>query len=127
MEFYEIVLVIHPNYSDQLATVLKPYVSFINKSEGIIHALEDWGRIKLSYPIEKLRKAHYVFIQLNCKAEMLKEFKEMLRYNESILRHLVLKIKSFTQGQTIMAQDNIEETKKLVRDLNIRTISSPQG
>lgn len=123
MEFYEIALVIHPNYSDQLVTVLKPYINFVTKNDGVVHALEDWGRIKLSYPIEKLHKAHYILIKLHCKGTIIVELKEMLRYDENIIRHLIMKMKSFTEGHTIMAKDNIEETNKLLRELNIKSVN----
>lgn len=91
MRHYEIVFLVHPAQSEQVSGMLERYRSIIETSGGKIHRLEDWGRRQLAYPIHKLHKAHYILMNVECGQEQLNELVSIFRYNDAILRHLVIK------------------------------------
>ncbi len=90
MRHYEIVLMIHPDQSEQVPTMLDRYRSIIEKDGGQVHRLEDWGRRQLSYPIKKVHKAHYILLNVQIPLDALKALKDAFRYNDAVLRHLIL-------------------------------------
>lgn len=90
LRHYEVVFLVHPDQSEQVPVMIERYRGMIEKGEGKIHRLEDWGRRQLAYPIEKLHKAHYVLMNIECDNEVLKELKHTFRYNDAILRELIL-------------------------------------
>ncbi len=90
MRHYEIVFLVHPDQSEQVGAMVERYRAMVEKNEGKIHRLEDWGRRQLAYPIKKMHKAHYVLMNVECDQEALDALKHAFRYNDSILRHLVL-------------------------------------
>jgi len=90
MRHYEIVFLVHPDQSEQVGAMVERYRAMVEKNEGKIHRLEDWGRRQLAYPIKKMHKAHYVLMNVECDNEALDALKHAFRYNDSILRHLVL-------------------------------------
>jgi len=91
MRHYEIVFLVHPDCSDQVPGMLERYQSLIKASKGQVHRLEDWGRRPLAYSINKVRKAHYLLMNIECNGEVLKELENAFRYNDAILRNLILK------------------------------------
>jgi len=91
MRHYEIVLLIHPDQSEQVPAMNERYRAIIEKNEGKIHRQEDWGRRQLAYPIKKIHKAHYVLLNIECDNEALEALEHAFRYNDAILRHLILK------------------------------------
>lgn len=91
MRHYEIVLLIHPDQSDQVPGMLKRYKATISDSKGAIHRLEDWGRRQLAYPINKIHKAHYILMNIECDDKTIDELKTNFRYNDAVLRSLVLR------------------------------------
>lgn len=91
MRHYEIVLLIHPDQSEQVPAMNEKYRAIIEKNEGKIHRQEDWGRRQLAYPIKKIHKAHYVLLNIECDNEALEALEHAFRYNDAILRHLTLK------------------------------------
>ncbi len=91
MRHYEIVFLVHPDQSDQVPAMIKRYKSMISESGGAVHRLEDWGRRQLEYPINKVHKAHYVLMNVECDDKTLAELKTGFRYNDAILRSLVLR------------------------------------
>ncbi len=91
MQHYEIVFLVHPDCSDQVSGMLERYQSMIRASKGHVHRLEDWGRRQLAYPINKVRKAHYVLMNIECGSALLKELENAFRYNDAILRNLILR------------------------------------
>ena len=93
MRHYEVVFLVHPDQSEQVAAMVDRYRSLIETAEGKIHRLEDWGRRQLAYPIQKLPKAHYVMMNIECDADTLKELESAFRFNDAVLRHMVLKRK----------------------------------
>ncbi len=90
MRHYEIVFLVHPDQSEQVGAMVERYRAMVEKNEGKIHRLEDWGRRQLAYPIKKMHKAHYVMMNVECDNEALEALKHAFRYNDSILRHLIL-------------------------------------
>ncbi|GAB4223482.1 MAG: 30S ribosomal protein S6 [Francisella sp.] len=109
MKHYEIVLMIHPDQSDQLDAMMSKYRSIIEEKGGKIHRFEDWGRRQLAYPIAKLHKAHYVLFNIECPVESLEKLQESLRYNDAILRRLVIAKKEAVTEPSIMMQSNEKE------------------
>lgn len=103
MRHYEIVLMIHPDQSDQLDTMLGKYREIIEENGGKIHRFEDWGRLQLAYPIAKLHKAHYVVFNVECGTDSLEKLQTSLKYNDAVLRRLVvLKDEAITEPSIMM-------------------------
>jgi small subunit ribosomal protein S6 len=94
MRHYEIVLLVHPDQSEQVPAMLNRYRSSIETKQGKIHRLEDWGRRQLSYPINKLHKAHYILLNIECNQETLDELNNAFRYNDAVIRSLVFQQKN---------------------------------
>jgi len=90
MKHYEIVFLVHPDQSEQVPSMIERYTSIIKKAEGRIHRLEDWGRRVLAYPINKLVKAHYVMMNVECSNNSLQEIKTAFKFNDAVIRHLIL-------------------------------------
>lgn len=90
MRHYEIVFMVHPDQSDQVPAMLERYRSIVESNGGAIHRLEDWGRRQLAYPINKLIKAHYVLMNVECGQEELDELTSAFRFNDAVIRNLVL-------------------------------------
>lgn len=91
MRHYEIVFLVHPDCSDQVPGMLDRYQSMIKASKGQVHRLEDWGRRQLAYPINKVRKAHYILMNIECDNALLTELESAFRYNDAVLRSMTLK------------------------------------
>jgi small subunit ribosomal protein S6 len=90
MRHYEIVFLVHPDQSEQVPAMVERYRAMVEKNNGKIHRFEDWGRRQLSYPIKKLHKAHYILLNVECDIEALDAIKHAFRYNDAILRNLIL-------------------------------------
>ena len=91
MRHYEVVFLVHPDQSEQVGAMVERYRSMIEGAGGVIHRLEDWGRRQLAYPILKVHKAHYVMMNIECNAETLNELTSAFRFNDAVLRNLVVK------------------------------------
>lgn len=91
MRHYEVVFLVHPDRSEQVPAMVERYRNMITGSEGKIHRFEDWGRRQLAYPINKAHKAHYILMNIECPEVTLKELTENFRYNDAVLRHLVIR------------------------------------
>ncbi|MCF6765938.1 30S ribosomal protein S6 [Thiotrichales bacterium 19S3-7] len=105
MRHYEVVFIAHPDQSDQMPAMLERYREIIEKDGGKIHRLEDWGRRQLAYPIEKLHKAHYILMNIECNQTALNELEESFRYNDAILRRLILtKDEAITESSVMMSE-----------------------
>ena len=113
MKHYEIVFMVHPDQSDQLPNMLQKYREIIEKGGGKIHRLEDWGRRQLAYPIAKLHKAHYILMNVEFDTKSLDELNESFRYNDAILRRLVINQKeAITESSVMMAKEEKKEVKE---------------
>ena len=104
MRHYEIVFLVHPDQSAQVQSMIQRYQTVIKNGEGKIHRLEDWGRLQLAYPINKIHKAHYVLMNIECSDSVLEEIETAFRFNDMVLRHLTLKCKSAITEPSAMAK-----------------------
>ena len=93
MRHYEICFIVHPDQSEQVPGMVERYRSIVTSKGGSVHRLEDWGRRQLAYPIQKLHKAHYVLMNIECNGEALAELEHGFKFNDAILRHLTIKMK----------------------------------
>ncbi|MFA5490327.1 MAG: 30S ribosomal protein S6 [Candidimonas sp.] len=113
MRHYEVVFIVHPDQSEQVPAMIERYQSVVTANGGQIHRLEDWGRRQLAYPIQKLVKAHYVCLNIECNQAALDELEHAFRYNDAILRHLVIKAKAALTAPSIMMKSvEREEARK---------------
>jgi small subunit ribosomal protein S6 len=92
MRHYEIVFIVHPDQSEQVPAMIERYRNTVNSRNGRIHRLEDWGRRQMAYPIQKMHKAHYVLMNIECDAETLTELEHSFKFNDAVLRHLIVKM-----------------------------------
>ena len=102
MRHYEIVFIVHPDQSEQVPAMVERYRTLVTSKNGHIHRLEDWGRRQLAYPIQKLVKAHYVCFNIECGQATLDELEHSFRYNDAVLRHIVIKTKTAETAPSIM-------------------------
>jgi small subunit ribosomal protein S6 len=113
MRHYEIVLLIHPDQSEQVPAMLERYKGLITTGGGKVHRVEDWGRRQLAYLINKLAKAHYLLLNIECSKETLAELETGFRFNDAVLRHLtVQKSKAETGPSIILKAVEREEARK---------------
>jgi small subunit ribosomal protein S6 len=91
MRHYEIVILIHPDQSEQIPSMLERYRKVVEDNKGSMHRLEDWGRRPLAYPIVKLHKAHYVLMNVECDSSTLSELEDLFRFNDAVLRNMVIR------------------------------------
>ena len=113
MRHYEIVLLIHPDQSEQVPAMLERYKGIVTTAAGKVHRVEDWGRRQLAYQIQKLGKAHYVCLNIECSKETLAEIETGFRFNDAVLRHLtVVKDKAETNPSVMMKAVEKEEARK---------------
>ncbi len=113
MRHYEIVLLIHPDQSEQVPAMLERYKGIVTAAAGKVHRVEDWGRRQLAYQIQKLGKAHYVCLNIECSKDTLAEIETGFRFNDAVLRHLtVAKTKAETTPSVMMKAVEKEEARK---------------
>ena len=115
MRHYEIVILVHPDQSEQVPAMIERYQSIVTSNKGIIHRLEDWGRRLLAYPINKVHKAHYVLMNIECDNDSLKQLAEAFRFNDAVIRNLVIKKnKAVTQTSPLFKTDNEDKKEAAV-------------
>ncbi len=113
MRHYEIVFIVHPDQSEQVPAMVEKYRGIIESKQGKIHRHEDWGRRQLAYPIEKLAKAHYVLLNVECSAQVLAEIEHAFKFNDAVLRHLVVRLKkAATEPSPMMKEVQREQERK---------------
>ncbi len=100
MRHYEIVFLVHPDQSEQVPAMIERYRGMIETNGGKIHRLEDWGRRQLAYPINKIHKAHYILMNIECDQESLTELSSAFKFNDAVIRNLVLSRKEAVTGQS---------------------------
>ncbi|CAM3546577.1 30S ribosomal protein S6 [Halomonas lysinitropha] len=122
MRHYEIVFMVHPDQSEQVPAMVERYTSLVTENGGTVHRLEDWGRRHLAYPINKIHKAHYVLMNVECSGETLDEIENIFRFNDAIIRSLVVRAKeAVTEASPMMKP--VEE-KRVRRDEKPRSTES---
>jgi len=102
MRHYEICFIVHPDQSEQVPGMIERYRALVTGQGGKVHRVEDWGRRQLAYPIDKLVKAHYVLLNVECGKPTLDELEHTFRYNDAVLRHLTVGMKSAQTGPSPM-------------------------
>ncbi len=112
MRHYEIVFIVHPDQSEQVPGMVERYRSIVTTKGGSIHRLEDWGRRQLAYPIQKIHKAHYVLMNIECDGETLNELEHSFKFNDAVLRHLTVKMKAAVTTPSPMMKE--EKSKSLL-------------
>lgn len=113
MRHYEICFIVHPDQSEQVPAMLERYQSLITSQGGKVHRVEDWGRRQLAYPIQKLVKAHYLLLNIECGKPTLDELEHAFRYNDAVLRHLTVGMKKAeTTPSPMMKLVEKEEARK---------------
>lgn len=112
MRHYEIVFLVHPDQSEQVPGMLERYRQLVESKGGAVHRSEDWGRLQLAYTIDKLHKAHYLLLNLECDAETLEELESIFRFNDAILRHLTIKRSEAITEPSIMMKRKEEKDER---------------
>ncbi len=111
MRHYEIVFIVHPDQSEQVPAMIERYKGLVTGRAGQIHRLEDWGRRQLAYPIQKVHKAHYVLMNIECDGETLAELEHAFKFNDAVLRHLTVKMRQAVTTPSPMMKE--EKAKSL--------------
>ncbi len=109
MRHYEIVILVHPDQSEQVPAMVERYRGLVEGSAGKIHRLEDWGRRQLAYPINKVAKAHYVLMNVECNQDALSELVSAFRFNDAVIRHLVIKRDDAVTEPSVLAKGSDDE------------------
>ncbi|MBT3013717.1 MAG: 30S ribosomal protein S6 [Candidatus Thiodiazotropha sp. (ex Lucina aurantia)] len=112
MRHYEVVFLVHPDQSEQVPAMIERYRSGIETKGGAIHRLEDWGRRQLAYPINKIHKAHYVLMNIECDAEALSELESAFRFNDAVIRNLVIRRDEAVSEISQLAKSQEEEERE---------------
>ena len=112
MRHYEVVFLVHPDQSEQVPAMIERYKALVENGGGKIHRLEDWGRRQLAYPIQKLVKAHYVLLNIEVEQAVLAELTESFRFNDAVLRHLIMKRDEADTEMSIIMKSKDEKGDK---------------
>ncbi len=116
MRHYEIVFIVHPDQSEQVPAMIDRYKSILTTHGGKVHRIEDWGRRQMAYMIDKLAKAHYVCMNIECDQKTLEELEHAFKFNDVVLRHLIVKMKKAeTEPSIMMKEVQREEARKLAQ------------
>ncbi|MGR6871014.1 30S ribosomal protein S6 [Pseudomonas sp. HK3] len=124
MRHYEIVFLVHPDQSEQVPSMIERYTGSIKETGGQIHRLEDWGRRHLAYPIQKIHKAHYVLMNIECDNETLTELNNTFRFNDAVIRSMVIRTKD---AVTVESPIKAAESRQDRRDDRPRREDSEQA
>ena len=125
MRHYEIVFIVHPDQSEQVPAMIERYRTMVTGHKGLIHRLEDWGRRQLAYPIQKVHKAHYVLMNIECDQETLGELEHAFKFNDAVLRHLIVATTEAKVAPSPMMKE--EKARSLSRDGEPRTEVRAEG
>lgn len=112
MRHYEVVFIVHPDQSEQVPAMIERYRTLVTASGGTMHRLEDWGRRQLAYPIQKIHKAHYVLMNIECSLEALAELEHGFKFNDAVLRHLTMSTKTAVTAPSPMMKE--EKSKSVL-------------
>lgn len=120
MRHYEVVFLVHPDQSEQVPAMIERYKSIIETNGGKIHRLEDWGRRQLAYSINKIHKAHYVLMNIECGNEELVELESMFRFNDAVLRNMVIKMKeAVTEPSPLLKEEESRKSDSRTADNHV--------
>ena len=112
MRHYEVVFLVHPDQSEQVPAMIDRYRSMIETQKGKIHRQEDWGRRQLAYPINKIYKAHYVLLNIECDQSVRDELETLFRFNDAVIRNLIMKRDEAITEMSALAKEKAEEGER---------------
>ncbi|MEO1963412.1 MAG: 30S ribosomal protein S6 [Cycloclasticus sp.] len=112
MRHYEVVFLVHPDQSAQVPAMIERYSALITEAAGTIHRVEDWGRRQLAYPINKIHKAHYTLMNIECGLDALGELEKAFKFNDAVIRNIIMRRDEASTGTTPLAKSNEKETPK---------------
>jgi small subunit ribosomal protein S6 len=112
MRHYEVVFLVHPDQSDQVPGMVERYEALIQRGGGAVHRKEDWGRRQLAYLIDKVHKAHYVLMNIEADQETLKELENAFRFNDAVIRNLIISRKGPPEGTSRIYEEELREQEK---------------
>ena len=112
MRHYEVTLIVHPDQSSQVTTMIEKYKELITSGGGIVHRSEDWGRKHLAYPINKIYKAHYLMMNVECDQETLDKLNYNFRFNDAVIRNLIISKSEAITSPSIMLEGNEKDKDK---------------
>ena len=115
MRHYEVVFLVHPDQSEQVPSMIERYSQLVTESEGKVHRLEDWGRRQLAYPINKIHKAHYILMNIECSGDVLDELTTLFRFNDAVLRNLIIKCKDAITEESFILKSEREGKERRAR------------
>ena len=115
MRHYEVVFLVHPDQSEQVPGMIERYTQLMADNDGKVHRMEDWGRRQLSYPINKIHKAHYVLMNVECGSETLEELSTLFRFNDAVLRNLVIKCNEAITEESLILKGEREVKERKAR------------
>lgn len=126
MRHYEIVFLVHPDQSEQVSGMIERYTGMVTAGAGTVHRLENWGRRQLAYPINKLHKAHYVLMNIECGSEVVDELTTNFRFNDAVIRNLVVRRDEAVTAESPLLKVADERTQRSTADRNVRReVSAP--
>ncbi|MDP3561038.1 MAG: 30S ribosomal protein S6 [Legionellaceae bacterium] len=114
MRHYEVVFLVHPDQSEQVPGMVERYEAIITKQEGKIHRKEDWGRRQLAYPMQDVHKAHYMLLNIECNQVALDELKTAFKFNDAILRNLIIKKKHAIDTESVMMKKESKDSRDAI-------------
>lgn len=126
MRHYEIVLLVHPDQSEQVSAMVERYTATVKDSGGQVHRLEDWGRRQLAYPIDKIHKAHYVLLNVECDQKIVDELGEAFRYNDAVIRNVIIRRDTAITEESLLAK-SAEEKRARKAARSDDSLSSDEG
>ena len=109
MRHYEIVFLVHPDQSSQVNGMIERYQTIVSEAQGKVHRMEDWGRRQLAYPINKIHKAHYILMNIECDVETLEAVENGFRFNDAIIRHLTIRVDGVYSEPSLLAKPDESE------------------
>jgi small subunit ribosomal protein S6 len=116
MRHYEVIFIVHPDQSEQVPGMVERYRAAVMSKGGKIHRLEDWGRRQMAYPIQKMHKAHYVLMNIECNNETLEELEHSFKFNDAILRHMIMKMTEAMVAPSPMMKEEKSRSLTQVQD-----------
>jgi len=112
MRHYEVIFLVHPDQSEQVPAMVERYRSIIDTEGGSVHRFEDWGRRQLAYPIQKIHKAHYILMNIECNQAALDELENAFRFNDAVLRSMFIKRDAAVTDQSVMMKEKADDRKE---------------
>jgi len=127
MRHYEVVFLVHPDQSEQVPGMIERYTQLMADNGGKVHRTEDWGRRQLAYPINKIHKAHYVLMNIECRGETFEELSSLFRFNDAVLRNLMIKCKDAITEESLILKGERENKERKARSEAKRKVEEEEA